>query len=251
MLAEGGARGSRRFVALLFGSKLKRSAQQIDDFFIRNLRKVRVKLPDSIEWLRCPDANQFVDLPDEAIARPPRRDWRGDNNRCRPQLSNRVNRRKQTGSCGNSVIDQQHCSTTNGEFGTIAAIEPLAAMQLFAFRLRNGGDFQLGELEVIHDGGVQNADAPASDRSERQFIMAWHSQFTQNENVHGNLEEGSYLKGDDNAATRNSKNNDVISVCEPRETGSELSACVSSISEQHVSTSGLRNNWPFVLPPAL
>jgi hypothetical protein len=128
-------------------------------------------------------ANYFVGMTPELFARGHGGDRRGDYNPPRILLSHRAHSGEHSGSCSEAVIDENDVAIHDGKRRTIVAIEALVMLNLALLagsqRLNGGG----GNLQMFRKRFIDDANAAACDRAEREFLIPGHTDLSNEENI--------------------------------------------------------------------
>ncbi len=155
---------------------------------------------DAVEGFWGDEAEELVYLALEVSAGLRCAGRHGDYQPARSQLAQRLDSGAHGGAGGEAVVHQDDGALRHRRQSPVAAVEPLASLQLGLLAGGDGVDLGLANAQGAHDVRVEDADATGGDGAQGQFLLAGDAQLADDVHVQGGVEGASDLVGNRHAA---------------------------------------------------
>ena len=212
--------------------------EQVDDLFVFQLREALEELADCIEVLRGVEADEAVHRAAQPCACGRRRDGNSDDELGGLHLAEREDGGVDAGSGGDAIIDEEDGLAGELERWSVAAIEDGTLVQELA---NLGGDAldlfrsdaRCPDDALIQITGVRGVELSSRDGPEGKFFVAGDAKLVGEKDVQRQTQGLGDLRGDDDAATRDSEDDGGGAIGELGQVSGELASGVLTVLEDH------------------
>jgi hypothetical protein len=189
-------RGRLRFLEMLT------PRQQLADLLIRRLSEVLVPVADSVKGFRGDRADDLVDFCFQLFASLGRGGRYRHDDMGGPVLPQRHDGCAHRSAGRQTVIDQDHSTTTHIERRTTAAVSTLAPRQLLAFLCSDSVDYVVRNAQILDDLIVQDPQAAGRNRTHGQLFVPGDAKLADDKDVQRRVKRLGHFKRDRHAAAR-------------------------------------------------